>query len=121
MVNLDTHILADAIDDRLRPDEEKRLRDEAWSISDIVLWELGVLSREGRLRFDLDHPVFNRVLARLTVWPISRDVAIALKRLDFRGDPADEIIAATSIVHGIPLLTRDMRILTSTVVPLALR
>ena len=121
MVNLDTHILAASINDRLRPAEQAVLADEAWCISDIVLWELGVHARDRRLQFDLDDPTFNRVLARLTVWPISRDVAIALKRLDFRGDPADEIIAATSIVHGIPLLTRDMRILTSTVVPLALR
>jgi len=28
-------------------------------------------------------------------------------RLDFRGDPADELIAATSVVHGMPLATRD--------------
>ena len=57
----------------------------------------------------------------MTVWPITRDIAIALKRLDFRSDPADEIIAATSIVHGIPLLTRDARILGSKIVPLAIR
>jgi PIN domain nuclease of toxin-antitoxin system len=121
MVNLDTHILADAIDDRLRPGEAELIRDEAWCVSDIVLWELGLLAREGRLRFDLDHPTFNRVLGRLTIMPITRDIAIALTRLDFRSDPADEIIAATSLVHGIPLLTRDMRILGSKVVPLAIR
>ena len=44
-----------------------------------------------------------------------------VKRLDFRSDPADEIVAATSIVHDIPLLTRDARILGSKIVPLALR
>jgi PIN domain nuclease of toxin-antitoxin system len=39
--------------------------------------------------------------------------------LDFRADPADEIIAATSIVHRIPLRTRDARIRRSALVPLA--
>jgi PIN domain nuclease of toxin-antitoxin system len=39
--------------------------------------------------------------------------------LDFRGDPADEIIAATSVVHRAPLLTRDRQIRRSKVVPLA--
>jgi PIN domain nuclease of toxin-antitoxin system len=39
-------------------------------------------------------------------------------RLDFRGDPADEIIAATSVVHRVPLLTRDRRIRGSRIVPL---
>jgi len=40
-------------------------------------------------------------------------------RLDFRGDPADETIAATSLVHNVPLVTRDRVILSSKVVPLA--
>jgi len=52
-------------------------------------------------------------------WPITLDVARAIEHLDFKGDPPDEIIAATSLVHGVPLLTRDTRILASRVVPLA--
>jgi PIN domain nuclease of toxin-antitoxin system len=39
--------------------------------------------------------------------------------LDFQSDPADELIAATSVVHKVPLLTRDRRILSSNVVPFA--
>jgi predicted nucleic acid-binding protein len=39
--------------------------------------------------------------------------------LDFRSDPADELISATSIVTGIPLLTRDHKILDSRLVPFA--
>ena len=27
--------------------------------------------------------------------------------MDFRGDPANELIAATSVVHKLPLVTRD--------------
>ncbi len=44
-----------------------------------------------------------------------------MRRLDFRSDPADEIIAATSLAHDVPLLTRDTRMLASKVVPLALK
>lgn len=47
--------------------------------------------------------------------------AEAVRRLDFRSDPADEIIAATSLAHDVPLLTRDTRMLASKVVPLALK
>ena len=47
------------------------------------------------------------------VWPIDFQVALQSTQLDFRGDPADELIAATSIVHGVPLLTRDRTILRS--------
>jgi PIN domain nuclease of toxin-antitoxin system len=46
-------------------------------------------------------------------------VCRTLKNLDFHSDPADEIIAATSLVHRVPLVTRDRRIRSSDVVPLA--
>ena len=48
-----------------------------------------------------------RPLSRLHVWPIDLTIARASTRLDFSSDPADEIIAATSVVHSVPLLTRD--------------
>ena len=53
------------------------------------------------------------------VRPLDLSVARASTRLDFRADPADELIAATSIVHGIPLLTRDRRMRRSKLVSLA--
>ena len=52
-------------------------------------------------------------------WPIDLTVARASTRLDFRSDPADEIIAATSVVHNVPLLARNDVIRSSTMVPLA--
>lgn len=60
-----------------------------------------------------------RFLGALHVWPITLDICRTICRLDFRGDPADEIIAATSIVHRAPLLTRDRVIRRSKLVPLA--
>lgn len=96
------------------------LEGDFWSISGIVLWELAFLAREERIRRGPDDPRVRRVVAELTVWPIDLEVARALRTLDFRSDPADEIIAATSVVHGVPLLTRDDRLLGSKIVPLAL-
>ena len=46
--------------------------------------------------------------------------ALTMLELDFRADPADEIIAATSLAHRVPLLTRDKKMLKSKVVPFAL-
>ncbi len=40
-----------------------------------------------------------------------------IRTLDFAADPADEIIAATSLVHGVPLVTRDRPIHRSRLVP----
>ena len=68
---------------------------------------------------DLDDREVARVMNCLHVWPIDLVVARVSTRLDFSSDPADEMIAATSIVHRIPLLTRDHTIRRSKVVPLA--
>ncbi len=119
MLNLDTHILVHAVSGALRPVERALLSRAQWSVSAIVLWELAKLVQLGRLDMDLDDREVGHVLAQLHVWPIDLAVARASTRLDFRGDPADEIIAATSVVHDVPLLTRDRAIRRSKLVPLA--
>lgn len=119
MLNLDTHILVFAITGELRFSEELLLASNRWSISGIVLWEMAKLVQLGRLDVDLDDGEVIRTLSRLHVWPLDLTVARASTRLDFTSDPADELIAATSIVHDVPLLTRDHSILSSNIVPLA--
>ena len=91
-----------------------------WSVSAIVLWELAKLVQLGRVDVDLDDREVLRTLSRVHVWPIDLAVSVASTRLDFRGDPADEIIAATSLVHEAPLVTRDEVIRGSRLVPTAL-
>ena len=119
MLNLDTHILLHALTGELTRRESARLSRETWSISAIVLWEIAKLARLGRIAVDLDDPELVRALTRLHTWPLSLDVCRAIRDLDVRGDPADEIIAATSLVHRVPLVTRDQRIRKSKRVPLA--
>ncbi|HVX86748.1 MAG TPA: hypothetical protein VH253_18340 [Phycisphaerae bacterium] len=65
-------------------------------------------------------PNVGRVFGQVHVWPITLEVAGAVERLDFSSDPADELIAATSLHDRAPLVTRDGRIRRSKVVPLAL-
>jgi PIN domain nuclease of toxin-antitoxin system len=60
-----------------------------------------------------------RTLTRVHLWPITTEIARTSTRLDVRGDPADELIAATSVVHDVPLLTRDRVLRRSRRVPLA--
>ncbi|MDE0454102.1 MAG: type II toxin-antitoxin system VapC family toxin [Gammaproteobacteria bacterium] len=119
MLNLDTHILIHALGGGLRPRERELLERNEWSISAIVLWELAKLAQLGRIRLELDDREVIRVLSGIHQWPISLDIARTSTRLDFTGDPADELIAATSVVHQVPLLTRDGAILDSRLVPLA--
>ena len=119
VLNLDTHILIHALSGTLRPGEQALLAGNRWSVSAIVLWELAKLVQLGRVEVDMDDSSVVRVLSRLHVWPLDLEVARASTQLDFRSDPADEIIAATSVVHGVPLLTRDGVMRRSEVVPLA--
>lgn len=119
MLNLDTHILIYALAGQLTRREEKLLSANPWSISAIVIWELAKLSQLRRINLDLDDRTVRTLLTRIHTWSVDLAVCRRLKELDFRGDPADELIAATSVEHSIPLVTRDRRIRKSKVVPLA--
>ena len=120
MPNLDTHVVVYIINEELRKSEKSLLDGDTWSISAAVLWELAKLVQLGRIHLDFDDKAVIDLLGRLHVWPIGLAVARTSTHLDFRSDHADELTAATSIVHGIPLLTRDRVMRASNVVPLAL-
>ncbi len=119
MLNLDTHLLLHAVAGRLASRERSLLTDAQWSISAIVLWEIAKLAQLGRIVVDLESPRLVAALRRVHIWPVDWEVCRALDELDFHGDPADELIAATSIVHDVPLLTRDRTLRRSKRVPLA--
>ena len=119
MLNLDTHILLGLFFGELRSSEKRLIQGESLAISDIVLWEVSKLAQRGKIDIDFDNPRFIRAMRQVTVYPITVEIARQSTELDFRSDPADEIIAATSVVERIPLLTRDRKILKSSIVPLA--
>ena len=57
---------------------------------------------------------------RKSTRPITLAICRRIPTLDFNGDPADEVIAATSIIEGAPLVTRDRQIRRPRLVPLAI-
>ena len=118
MLNVDTHVLLYALTGTLRPRERRVLSADQWSISAIVLWEIATLAQLGRIDINLEDPEVIRVLARIHVWPLTREIAHASTQLDIRGDPADQLVAATSVVHDVALVTRDRALLKSKMVPL---
>lgn len=119
MLNLDTHILLFALDGSLTPAERKLLASQPWGISAIVLWEVAKLAQLGRIAIDVHSAEFVRIFARVQVWPLDLAVCEMSTELDFTSDPADELIDATSIVHRVPLVTRDKKIRKSKLVPIA--
>ncbi len=120
MLNPDTHMVVFAVTGELSPNEQQLLEGQPWSISSIVLWELSKLVQLDRIGLDLDDPAVTRALSRLHVWPVNLAVARVSTMLDFRSEPADELIAATSIVRRVPLVTRDPVLRASELIPLAL-
>ena len=119
MLNLDTHIVLHALNGTVTPKEATILARDQWSISAIVLWEVSKLAQLGRIELSLDDVELTRTLAHIHTWPLTLEICRAIHELDFHADPADELIAATSIVHRVPLVTRDRRLRGSRLVPLA--
>jgi PIN domain nuclease of toxin-antitoxin system len=120
MLNLDTHVLVSLTTGDISEEERGLVAHEPLAISDIVLWEIAMLVDRRRVILDLDSLEFGLWLQNLTIFPVTIEIARQSTQLDFTSDPADEIIAATSIVENIPLLTRDRRIRKSRLVPFAL-
>ena len=118
MLNLDTHILLHALSGTLKPRERKLLASQPWSISSIVLWEICKLAELGRVEIDVDDADVARTFRRIHTWPLTWEISRQSGQLDVGGDPADQIIAATSVVHRVPLVTRDRELLRSKQTPL---
>lgn len=118
VINLDTHVLLHALLGELRDQEKATMAENQWCISAIVLWEIAKLLQLGRISFGFSDSNLGVVLSRIRTLPIDLEISVASTKLDFRSDPADELIAATSIVYEIPLLTRDAKIRASKLVPL---
>jgi PIN domain nuclease of toxin-antitoxin system len=92
----------DAID---RADEAHEL-----ACCDISFWEIAMLVDRGRINPGTDVASFLRlvVAARsLQVLSITPEIAALSVSLGLHGDPADRLIAATTIHHGAKLVTSD--------------
>jgi PIN domain nuclease of toxin-antitoxin system len=120
MLNLDTHIVLDMARGNLSAREQRLLRRAPLGISAIVLWEITKLYQRGRISLSLDDPGLLEIVESLEIWNITSQVCRETLRLDFESDPADELIAATSLARRVPLVTRDTRILKSRIVPFAI-
>jgi PIN domain nuclease of toxin-antitoxin system len=83
------------------------------AIADKTLWELAIMWSKKKM--DLDRPLgefLGSVQQHCVVLPLT--AAIAERSIQFGktfpSDPADQIIAATALVHGLMLVTADKSI-----------
>jgi len=120
---LDTHVILWSL---LKPDElsdetktiiESAQTEDRLIISSISLWEIAMLKSKKRINIYEPMKEYLQSIVNIdgmkTV-DISPDIAAESVALadDFHGDPADRIIAATSISKSAILLTRDKQILS---------
>jgi PIN domain nuclease of toxin-antitoxin system len=115
---LDTHVwIWLSIEDRksLSAKASKALRQASFKfISAISCWELAKLVEKGRIGFSIPTLTWiQRSLQESNIQLAELTAEIAVESTQLKGmhaDPADQIIAATSRVTGMPLVTSDKRL-----------
>ena len=85
-------------------------------ISDISIWEISILIKKGRIEVSASPANFinlflqSRNVSIISISPEIAELSVNFGR-ELNNDPADRIIAATSIVHNARLITADVNLL----------
>lgn len=84
-------------------------------IADISLWEIAMLIKKGRIEIETTAANFMNLYLQsrnIVVQSISPEIAELSVNLsaDINSDPADRIIAATSIIYNAQLVTADQNL-----------
>ena len=85
-------------------------------ISSISTWEVALLVDKGRLKLSIDVRDWVRKTESLPFvrfMPVDNTISLRSVTLpgQFHSDPADRIITATALTMGLPLVTRDDKII----------
>ncbi len=122
MILLDTHVWIwflsnpEKLSSQARKAVEDNMEEGSLLISSISVWEIAVLHAKNRLRFSI--PLIDWVsqserLSFLQFIPVSNTIALNSVLLpdSIHNDPADRIVIATALSEGVPLVTRDEKII----------
>jgi PIN domain nuclease of toxin-antitoxin system len=118
VIVLDTHALIwwAAMPAMLSPAARRAIAaSDELGVCTISLWEISTLVRKRRL--ELDRPVVQWVaeamaLPKVVELPLVARIALQAGTFgdEFRGDQADRLIAATALVAGVAVVTKDRRL-----------
>ena len=128
MIVLDTHVI---IWDALAPERlsepaqtaiTRANQSDGMIICDISLWEIAMLLQKGRLRVDTDPLSFMNLLLQANktlVQAITPQIATLATQLptEINKDPADRLIAATTLAENSTLVTADRNLQAAELVP----
>ncbi|HEX7051377.1 MAG TPA: type II toxin-antitoxin system VapC family toxin [Longimicrobiales bacterium] len=88
----------------------------ALRVLDISYWEVAVKTARGKLSLSIDASVWFRRAERapgIAFLPLDRDVLLLATRLSdaLHNDPADRMLIAAALLHDLPLVTADARLI----------
>ena len=124
MILLDTCTLIwDAIaPNKLTPKAKKAIEYSGNELvfCDISIWEISMLIKKNRLTIDDSPSGFIKLLIQsrnFQVQPITPEIAELSVNFgsEINNDPADRLIAATSILKNIPIVTADQNLRNATI------
>ncbi len=107
--------------DRLSKNANNAIKNNSLSMSDISLWEIAMLTKNGRLIIDTSYSEYIELLLSsfsIQVNAITPEIAKMSVEFDdsVNRDPADRIIAATSLVEDAPLVTADKNLIKAKII-----
>jgi PIN domain nuclease of toxin-antitoxin system len=121
VILLDTHVLVrytldeGKLGKRALSTIDRALESDELFVSAISFWEVAMLAAKRRLELATTVAAFRDVSIRHGVREqvLDGEVAVVAGELpDAHGDPADRMLVATAIVHGLTLLTADSVLLS---------
>ena len=122
MIVLDTHAWVwlannpESLSKKAKKAVDAAIEEKEVLVSSISAWEVALLVAKKRLKLTMeveDWITKYEALPFIRFVPVDNYLAVKSVRLPepLHGDPADRIIIATSITSGVPLITKDERIL----------
>lgn len=124
MIVVDTHVIIwDALKPKLLSKEAKNAINEANERDGIIfceisLWEIAMLIKKARMSIDTSYQDFIKMVFLSNkyqfkgITPEIAELSTSLPE-EVNKDPADRIIAATSLIYKIPLVTTDKNLLNA--------
>jgi len=122
MIVLDTHIWLwwvsepETLSKAARQAIQQAAGEQGIVISSMSTWEIAMLVQKNRLELSIDVRDWLRkteALPFVTFIPVDNTIALRSINLpgSFHQDPADRIIVATALSLGLPIVTKDEKIL----------
>lgn len=84
------------------------------ALATVSLWEIGMLDEYKKISLPYAYENWVEDTLKSTgvqLLPLTKEIAMRTNRLPMHGDPVDQVIAATALIHKCRLATEDRKLL----------